>query len=247
MKRFFLTLLVILPASVYASDWQHTIEPYALGASIEGDASIGRAVGVPVDIDTSRIMETLNMAAMIHYEAVHESGWGFMFDYGFMDLRDDISGARGGVLDAKLRQGIMEAMVMKRSPAGDDVFDYYGGVRWWDNDIDVEVDPALLPGTREAEIDEDWVDVVLGVRWTRRVSQNWQLTANVDMGGLGLESDFTASTSLGAIYTINDRLELDMRYRGLWVDYESGDPGDADYFEYDTVTHGPLIGLKINL
>ena len=67
------------------------------------------------------------------------------------------------------------------------------------------------------------------------------------MGGLALESDFTASTSLGAIYTINDRLELDMRYRGLWVDYESGDPGDADYFEYDTVTHGPLIGLKINL
>ena len=34
-----------------------------------------------------------------------------------------------------------------------------------------------------------------------------------------------------------------MQYKALWVDYENGTPGSPDFFQYDTVTHGPLLGI----
>ena len=64
-----------------------------------------------------------------------------------------------------------------------------------------------------------------------------------DVGGLGLESDLTTSAIVGLRYRINNLLDLDLFYWGLWVDYESGDRGQPAFFQYDTVTHGPAVGL----
>ncbi len=38
-------------------------------------------------------------------------------------------------------------------------------------------------------------------------------------------------------------IELDLQYKALAVDYETGTPGQKGYFMYDTITHGPIIGL----
>lgn len=245
MRSVFLSLCFFLATPVFADDWEFILEPYALAASIEGDSSIGQQTGVEVDVDFDRILETLRMAGMVRFEAIHDSNWGVVVDYGFMDLGDDLSGPRGGVADLKLRQGIFQANLLRRHEAENSTLDFMIGVRWWDNDIDLELDPALLPVTPSLKIDEDWVDLTLGVRWQSRLNDKWKLQVSADVGGFGMESDTTSQLSAGAIYTINDRLDLDLRYQGLWVDYESGSEGDADYFAYDTVTHGPLIGLII--
>jgi hypothetical protein len=63
------------------------------------------------------------------------------------------------------------------------------------------------------------------------------------VGGFGLEADFTASISGGFRYKLTEALLLDMLYKATWVDYESGTKGEPGYFSYDTVTHGPLLGL----
>ena len=76
--------------------WDFLIQPYALMANIDGDASIG-AVGGPVEVDFSDILENLQLAGMIHLEAFHANGWGIIFDYGFMDLGSDETGS-GGVV-----------------------------------------------------------------------------------------------------------------------------------------------------
>ena len=68
-------------------------------------------------------------------------------------------------------------------------------------------------------------------------------TVRGDIGGFGLESDFTAKTAVGVMYNITDSILLDVQYVGLWVDYETGTRDTASYFAYDTVTHGPVIGL----
>ncbi|MFL2546373.1 MAG: hypothetical protein ACJ0SL_03305 [Candidatus Rariloculaceae bacterium] len=159
-----------------------------LGASIEGDTSIGRATGVPVDVDFSDILDVLEVALMVHFEAQHESGWGIVLDYGFMDLKDDISLPRGGIVSAKLRQGIFEALVSRRRQLGNGHVDFLAGIRWWDNDIDVTIDPALLPGTPTANIAADWVDVIVGTRWSRPINERWTLNLRGDIGGFSLES-----------------------------------------------------------
>jgi hypothetical protein len=122
MRRILITALyAFTTAPAMADEWTFSVEPYVLAASIAGDASIGRVTGVEIDVDFSTILEKLEMAAMVHFEAHSGNGWGFALDYGFMDLQ----------------------------------------------------------------------------------------------------------------------------YKALWVDYEDGSAGQAGYFAYDTVTHGPIVGLKI--
>ena len=41
-------------------------------------------------------------------------------------------------------------------------------------------------------------------------------------------------------------IALDLRYKPLWVDYKTGDPGQPGSFGYNTTTHGPLVGIVIN-
>ena len=60
------------------------------------------------------------------------------------------------------------------------------------------------------------------------------------MGG----ADFTASTSAGLIYRVNDLIDVDIYYKASWVDYSEGTQEEQGYFLYDTVTHGLVLGLN---
>lgn len=249
-KQLFLSGLMcgslLWPTLVQASDWSHEVELYLLGTSIEGDASIGRVTGAEVDVDFGDILERLNLAGMVHYEAHHTSGWGTAIDYSFMDLRDDLSGPQGGVADFKVRQGVLQVDVMYRVPLGSGTLDYLGGFRWWDNDFKVTIDPAVLPGSVTGSSREDWADLFVGARWIAPVSDNWNVMIRGDVGGLGLEADFTASLAANFRYAMNDAWALDLGYKATWVDYDSGTPGQPGYFAYDTVTHGPQLGVIYN-
>lgn len=39
-------------------------------------------------------------------------------------------------------------------------------------------------------------------------------------------------------------MDIDVTYKGTWVDYEEGTQGTSDYFAYDTLTHGLILGLN---
>ena len=237
----------LLPVKSYAETWSYEIELYGLFASIEGDASVGRAIGADVDVDFGDILDNLELGAMLHFEAHHENGWGVTFDYGFMDLASDITGPLGGVTNVDVRQGIFEALVVRRNNLRDGHLDYLFGVRWWDNDFDVTVNPAILPGTTTRNVDESWVDAIVGVRWLNNINKKWDFVLRGDIGGFGLESDFTANVQAGVHYQMSANWLLDLQYKALWVDYENDNtPGQPGYFAYDTVTHGPLIGFIYN-
>lgn len=137
-------------------------------------------------------------------------------------------------------------MAVRRNAIAGGTLDYLFGIRWWDNDLDLTIDPAVYPGSLSASVEEDWVDLVVGVRWINEINENWKSILYGDIGGFGVESDFTAVVSAGARYKMSDKWVLDLRYKALWVDYESGTPGTPGYFAYDTVTHGPLIGFIYN-
>jgi len=238
--------LLFFSANSNAEDWSFEFEPYILATTIEGDAGIGRVTGVPVDVDLSDILEVLDMAFMGHFEAHHSNGWGVALDYGFMDLSADISGPLGGILNAKVRQGVLEALLVRRVSSGDGHIDYLAGIRWWDNDIDVTVDPAVLPGAASSSVEEDWVDLVIGARWTNPLNDKWRLNLRGDIGGLGLESDFTSALAVGLHYQMTQSMDLDLQYKATWVDFESGPPGQPGFFKYDTLTHGPVVGVIFN-
>lgn len=235
--------LSLVAFSASAEDWSYQIELYGLVATIEGEAGVGRVEGADVNVDFGDILDALDSAFMGRFEAHHSNGWGVALDYGFMDLSADITGPRGGVLDVGVRQGILEALLMRRTQSGDQHIDYFVGLRWWDNDLDATFDPAVLPGTASVGINEDWVDPVIGVRWTNPLTEKWSFLLHGDIGGVGIGSDFTASAIAGFRYKIKESMELDLQYKALWVDYETGTAGQAGFYKYDATAHGPIIGL----
>ena len=218
--------------------WSFEIEPYAMITNIAGDTKIYPRVGGSVDVDFGTILDNLDMAAMIHMEAHHESGWGLWIDYGFMDLSNEVS-AVPGITSVNVRQGVLEVMGLYRQNLTSGYIEYLAGIRWWDNDLE------LNTVRRDFDKPVDWVDGLVGLRYTHILNENWKLRVHGDIGGGG--ADITYATSAGVIYTINDLMDVDVKYKATWVDYEDGTPGlpgQNDYFLYDTVTHGLVIGLN---
>ena len=227
-----------------ADAWSFQIEPYMLGVTIDGDAGIGRVTGVDVGVDFGDVLDNLDLGGFLHFEARHESSWGVSVDYGFMDLSKDVTGPRGGVLDADLFQGVFEAMLMKGVGSGDAQLDLFAGVRWWDNEVEATFDPVILPGTASRKVEEDWVDLVVGARWINPISEKWSFLLKGDIGAGG--ADLTWLGHIGFRWRFGKSTELDLGYKAVAVDYETGTPGQPGYFKYDTITHGLLIGLVFN-
>jgi len=75
------------------------------------------------------------------------------------------------------------------------------------------------------------------------LSESFDLVFRGDVGGFGLSSDFTALIAAGVHYRFTNMISLDVRYKALWVDYETGAKGAPGYFSYTTVTHGPILGV----
>jgi hypothetical protein len=232
--------------TVAADDWEFVVAPYLLVPSINGEAGMGRFLdGADVDVDSHSISEHLDLGAMAHAEARHRSGFGGMLDYSFMDLSGEADGplVPGAEIKAEVFQSILEAYASFRfdvAPAHK--VDAYGGLRWWH--IDVELKRRNAPGFNVSEDrGDDWVDPVLGARWIAEWRPGWRTSLAGDIGGFGAASDFTASVQALVIYDAWETVSFAAGYRALWVDYDNGEKGTSDYFAYDTVTHGPQIGV----
>lgn len=225
------------------SSWEFLFEPYVLFSSINGDAKVGRTSGVDVDVNFNDILDVLDIGYMGHGEVFYKNSWGLILDYGYMSLNDDITIAAGGIIDVKAEQSVFEAFLAKRFSNAFRNFDIFAGIRAWDNKIKITVTPAIWPGTASTQIDESWVDAIIGARYFLSLSEKWTIMYRGDIGGFGLESDFTATVDARIMYNITDSIILDVGYKALWVDYESGTANTKGHFVYDTMTHGPLIGL----
>jgi hypothetical protein len=179
---------------------------------------------------------------MIQVEAHHVSGFGLSMAYNFMDLSGGVSAPGGNRLDADVYKGIFEGFGNYRIATKKGPLDVYGGIRWWDMDVELEAN-----GLKVVENKADWVDPVVGVRWIPQLADKWHLILKGDIGGFGVSSDFTWNLQGGLMWDATDYLSLVFQYRALSVDYSTGTVGTPDRFAYNTITHGPLFGLAFRL
>jgi hypothetical protein len=234
--------------ATYAADqWEFVVAPYLLAPNITGNAGAGRFVnGADVDVDTGDIIDNLDLGGMIHGEARHESGFGIMADYAFMDLSSKTPGPilPNTTIKGDVFQGILEAYGYYRFDLFHDEIDIYGGVRWWHMDVELtrQNAPGPLPSNL-IDISEDWVDPVVGARWIAQLGPDWRSSLAADVGGFGVGSDLSLSLQALALYDFSESMSFAFGYRVLTVDYDNGKTGTSDYFSYDTVTHGPMMGL----
>jgi hypothetical protein len=125
--------------------------------------------------------------------------------------------------------------------AGDPhTFDILGGVRYMDMDIS-----AQITGRPRRDVKENWLDPIIGGRYSRAISERWKVSLYGDIGGFGIgdASDFTWGISALAHYQPWKHVALVGGYRVLDVDYETG--SGLSRFEYDVSMHGPIFALNI--
>jgi hypothetical protein len=233
--------------------WSYEFQLYGLAIWINGDATIGALPSGKVDESPKSIIDKLEMGAMAHFEAHQNNGWGLWLDYVFMNLGMGATVDKSFVnLDARLDtnigiyQGILEAFATYRVPMEKGYMDYYGGVRWWHNAFDLKTNlniSGIGSRIKYRARTIDWYDPVLGARWTYPLNENWSFRVRGDVGGFGIQSDFSTAIEVGALYDINENWQVDLRFKSLWVDYEEGTEGTQDYFAYDTANFGPIIGI----
>ncbi|MBN7796879.1 hypothetical protein [Parahaliea mediterranea] len=223
------------------------VEPYLVATTIEGDGALGRLDGLDVSVDFDSILDKLDAAGMVRIEAYHRSNWGLFLDWGMMDLKG--SGRTEGErlrVEAEVRQAVTQFGLMYHMDlANGSVVDFFFGARYWDNELDLKLRPGKEQlGQRALGADPSWTDGFLGLRASTSLTQAWRwyLYADVGMG----DSEYTGDLKSGFVYSFTDRWRLELGYNFLWVDYEEGKVGTPGSFKYDTVTHGPLVGLQIH-
>jgi len=211
--------------------------------TISGDSSVGRVEESEIDVGPEDILNNLKLGGMIQSEAHHTSGYGVSLAYNFMDLGGDASNPTGTTkLGIDIFQGILEGYGIYRHQTSRGPLDIYGGVRWWNMDIDLK-----LNGAKISSSDADWVDPVVGLRWIPTIAENWRLILKGDIGGFGVGSDFTWNMQGGFAWDATEYMALVFEYRALSVDYSDGAVGSEKRFAYDTITHGPMFGLSFRL
>ncbi|KIC39410.1 hypothetical protein [Leisingera sp. ANG-M7] len=222
-------------AAAAGESWQWQLTPFMVAPSIDSTTELGWTGG-DVSIDAGDVFDQLQAGGMLQFEGTHYSNFGFRLRYAVLDADSNAlsSVGPGGV---RYDQNLAEALVTYRFGRGLDQFEVFGGLRHWDVDV-----TASLPGAalwRGA----DWTDPVVGMRWERRLSDNFSVTLEGDIGGFGAGSEESWSLAGGLVHHRWKNASIYVLYRGLGVEYEEGARSTGSFFRHNAVTHSLLAGV----
>lgn len=219
--------------------WWFRAAPYAWITAVEGDVGVG-PLSTPVDISMADTLESVDMTFM----GIFEAGYGKLsvgVDVVYAKLSQDIGGG-GHLFDSfrfEQKQWLLTPFVAYNVINTERYhMDVFAGAQF--TILEVELTGRLVgPGEVVATRDKDWIDPVIGIRGQAELTETLFFRYNGEIGGFGVSSDLIWQAFLGFGYHINDNVSVAVGYRGLGIDYSSGG------FTFDTVSHGPVIGLEV--
>lgn len=234
--------------------WRFELTAWVWMVSVDGDLG---ALGREADISGSFRDVLRDSDSLFVFNGRMELGyqrWGLFVDGMFAKIGvDDVPTAPGFPdVDVTYRQTLLDFGLMYRAAAWrpesvetewrNATFDLYAGVRY--TNLDLELDPSVLPRLRDRV---DWFDPIVGAQLTYPFARHWHVFLGGDVGGFGINSDFTwkVTALLGYDFRFfGHRATLSLGYRAIGQDFSRGS-GDRR-FTWDVVQHGPLIGLSLS-
>ncbi len=242
------------PEIVATDEWVVSTAPYLWVTFYEGDMTIN---GQTVDMSGTNVFDLLdagelNFPPLVNYFEARKGRWGGYLDTTLIGLNfggSDISVGPPPVtaafgLDftyALVHAGLIYTAAEWAQQNGTVAFDLLGGFRYTYYDVDLSVSLGG-PGVSIADT-LDWWDLTLGARLRGQTVNGWNWALRGDIAGADFESDLSvqAIASFGRDFRLG-RFDASWiaGYRLLYQDWSEGT--DA----VDLLTHGPLVGLKIN-
>jgi hypothetical protein len=221
-----------------AGGWDHSLMVYMLGAAMDGTITVGPAAG-DVDVSFSDIASNLELGGMASYRG-ERGDFAVLGDVIFMGLGATKTGAHDAKVDVDVDQWVVEIDAAWRLASG---FELLAGARYVSLATDVSVSGPLAD--RQADVTKEWVDPVVGLQMRTPLGRGWSFVGRADIGGFGVGSDFAWQAVAGVRVGLSPGSSLLLAYRAIDVDYESG--SGADYFRYDMLTQGPMVGFSLKL
>jgi hypothetical protein len=230
-----LVALSALPASVRADDgWDWQLAPYLWAVSIKTDLNEEQPPGEQTT-DFSNILDKFDGAFLGHAEGQGDS-FGVFADIVYLGLADDRDFDRLST-QADLDSTIVElALVYSPGPERYRGIEAFGGVRYIDLSLDVDVD-FDNPAVPDANIgpERSYTDFLIGARYHAALSDRWGLSLRGD-GSFG-DTEGTWSASGIFHYRMSN---------GAWVfgyrylDGELATESEA----VDITIYGPVVGYS---
>jgi hypothetical protein len=231
-----------LAQSTPAEKSEFRITPYLWVSGFQGTLGVpnGGGSGLPgtrVDAAFGKVLDNLEItgAGMLAVDWRRDK-WSLFGDWTYVGLKSTVASPYGAVyagVEGELKGNIGQAAVgyaLLRD--GDTRVDVYGGARYYDIDLQLNLQPGALTA-RSLSARKSWADGLIGVRFEGRLGGNWYETLQADVGAGG------SDMSLQGIAAIAYRFSwgaITGGWRYLKADYEK------DNFKYDAALSGPFIG-----
>ncbi len=208
-----LTVAALLGTAIPVSDalaaedggWAWSLTPYLWAPSISTSFKIDVP---PIEGDnTTRfkdIVSKINFALPLHLEGQGDE-WGVLSDVMYLSLSQKTESARFRT-DTSQKIGQFE-LAATWNPGGGarEGFQAFGGLRYIWGQVGLRIDPLFTPNaTKDLSVDKGFADLMLGARYTARLSDRWDLTMRGDGswgstdGVYGAAGRFAYHTSNGA-------------------------------------------------
>jgi hypothetical protein len=216
--------------------WTFDVFVYYWSASVAGDVAADGDEVDNVEGGDGFSGDSALSGFLGHFEA-HHGPWSYALAPIFVKVEASGDESTGVDADVAIRAQVHEAFVSREINGG---WSWMAGARFYAVDTDVDV----AVGTFAVDSDgssHSWLDPIVGVRFSTRFAEHWSLHARADVGGFGVGSDFAWNAIALVGYHFSEAWSVELGYRALSVDYETG--SGADEFAFNLAMYGPIIGV----
>jgi hypothetical protein len=227
-------------------EWLVRVAPYLWATSLDGNAEV-KGVKADVDVPFSDILKDLAFAGMLVVD-VQKGRFGVGVNGVFARVSPDnkVNGVKIKATSDTVQVGVapyyrVVDWTYRTTPSGKPmrlIVSPEAGFRF--TYLRAEFD--VRNGGPSVDEDESWVEPLVGSRFGLDLADNWNLSAEANIGGFGVGSDlaWNAQAFLGyrtSMFGIPTTLAAG--YRALHQDY------DHNNFKWDVTMYGPAIGAVL--
>jgi hypothetical protein len=223
-----------------SDEWQFSLSPLFLwGMNIDGYSQIGPKVA-PLELDfTDDVFENLAAVFTVHFEA-NKNDLALFGEYQYVKLDPSSSIANGPTIDVDFTVQAAEFGAGYRVVTwGNTDVEPIIGARWAYQDLEVNTRNG---GLNLVDSNESWWDIFGGVRLWTHFNEEWTLISRADIGAGG--SNLVWNASFIFDYQFRDWGSVFAGYRWMNYDYDNG--SGANYYAYNALQRGPLLGVSFH-
>ena len=177
---------------------------------------------------------------MAHFEA-RNGRWGFLVDPQYANLGKtvDSQGRRHErTVDLNLEATVLGlAATYRLHESTKASLDLTFGARY--AGLSADIAPRHVPPFHASY---SWVDPIVGLKGSARMSEAWTFIYRADVGGFGVGSDLTWCGALNFDARVSKRVSINFGVLAIHEDYKAG--SSATDFTFDATFMGPFLGVS---